>query len=94
VTIISHLDEIPVVCEYPDVFPDEMPGMPPNRDVEFVIELQPDTAPISKCPYRMPPKELAELKTNSRSCQIRVIFARALLLRVVPLFLSKRKMEA
>jgi hypothetical protein len=37
VTIISHLDEIPIVCEYPDVFPDEFPGMPPDRDVEFVI---------------------------------------------------------
>jgi hypothetical protein len=48
VTIISPLDEIPVVCEYPDVFPDELPGMPPDIDVEFVIELQPGTTPISK----------------------------------------------
>jgi hypothetical protein len=62
VTIISPFDEIPVVCEYPDVFPDELPGMPPERDVEFVIKLQPGTAPISKRPYRMPPKEPAELK--------------------------------
>jgi hypothetical protein len=57
-----QLENIPVVCEYPDVFPDDLPGMPPDRDIEFVIELQPDTAPISKRPYRMPPKELAELK--------------------------------
>jgi hypothetical protein len=64
VTIISPLDEIPVVCEYPDVFPDELPGMPPDRDVKFVIELQLGTAPIFKRPYRMPPKELAELKTQ------------------------------
>jgi hypothetical protein len=64
VTIISPLDEIPVVCEYPYVFPYELPGMPPDRDVEFVIKLQPGTAPISKRPYRMPPKELAELKTQ------------------------------
>jgi hypothetical protein len=64
VTIISHLEEIPVVCEYPYVFPDELPGMPPDRDIEFVIELQPGTAPISKRPYRMPPKELAELKNQ------------------------------
>jgi hypothetical protein len=56
------LNDIPVVCEYPDVFPDDLPGMPPDRDVEFVIELQPGTAPISKRPYRMPPNELAELK--------------------------------
>jgi hypothetical protein len=64
VTIISHLDEIPVVCEYLDVFPYELPGMPPDRDVEFVIELQPSIAPISKRPYRMPPKELAKLKNQ------------------------------
>jgi hypothetical protein len=54
--------DIPVVCEYPDVFPDNLPGMPPDRDIEFIIELQPGTAPISKRPYRMPPNELAELK--------------------------------
>jgi hypothetical protein len=66
VTIISPLDEIPVVCEYPDVFRDELPGMSPDRDVEFVIELQPGTSSISKRPYRMPPKELAELKTQLR----------------------------
>jgi hypothetical protein len=63
-TIISPPEKIPVVCEYSDVFPDELSGMPPDRDVEFVIELQPGTAPISKRPYRMPPKELAELKNQ------------------------------
>jgi hypothetical protein len=46
----------------PRCFPDELPGMPPDRDIEFAIELQPGTAPISKRPYRMPPAELAELK--------------------------------
>ena len=60
--ITTQLEDIPVVCEYMDVFPDDLPGMPPDRDIEFVIELQPGTAPISKRPYRMPPKELAELK--------------------------------
>jgi hypothetical protein len=58
----SPVERIPVVCEYPDVFLDELPGMPPDRDIEFAIELQPRTAPISKRPYRMPPAELAELK--------------------------------
>jgi hypothetical protein len=53
-----------VVCEFPDVFPDDLPGLPPDRDVEFKIELIPGTAPISKIPYRMPPNELAELKTQ------------------------------
>jgi hypothetical protein len=51
-----------VVCEFPDVFLDELPGLPPDRDVEFAIELIPGTAPISRRPYRMPPNELAELK--------------------------------
>jgi hypothetical protein len=60
--IESPVERIPVVCEYPDVFPDELLGMPPDRDIEFEIELQPRTAPISKRPYRMPPAELAELK--------------------------------
>jgi hypothetical protein len=64
VTITSHLDEISVACEYLDVFPDELPNMPPDRDVEFVIELQLGIVPFSKGPYRMPPKELAELKNQ------------------------------
>ena len=51
-----------MVCDFPDVFPEELPGMPPDREVEFVIELVPGTAPISKRPYRMPREELAELK--------------------------------
>ena len=60
----TKLEDILVVCEYTDVFPDDFPGMPPDQDIEFVIELQPSTAPISKRPYRMPPKELAELKVQ------------------------------
>jgi hypothetical protein len=56
------LEKSLVVCEYADVFPDELPRMPPDRDIEFAIELQPGTAPIFKRPYRMPPVELAELK--------------------------------
>jgi hypothetical protein len=62
VMIESPVERIPVVCDYLDVFPDELPGMPSDRDIEFAIELRPGTAPISKRPYRMPPAELAELK--------------------------------
>ena len=53
------LADIPVVCEFLDVFPDELPGLPPDREIEFKIELLPGTAPISQRPYRMPPNELA-----------------------------------
>ena len=45
------IEDIPIVCEYADVFPDDLPGMPPDRDIEFVIELQPGTTPISKRSY-------------------------------------------
>ena len=45
-----------------DEFPDDLPGMPPDRDIEFIIELLPETAPIAKRPYRMRVKELEELK--------------------------------
>jgi hypothetical protein len=64
VTITSQLEKIPVVCEYPDVFPNDLPSMPPDRDIEFVTELQPGTTPISKRAYRMPPKKPAELKSQ------------------------------
>jgi hypothetical protein len=56
------LDQVPVVCEYLDVFPEELPGMPPDRDIEFIIELIPGTAPIAQRAYRMNPQELEELK--------------------------------
>jgi hypothetical protein len=56
------LDQVLVVCEYPDVFPKELPGMPPDREIEFIIELVPGTAPISQQAYRMNPQELEELK--------------------------------
>jgi hypothetical protein len=50
------------VCEFLDVFPKELPGLPLERDVEFVIEFKPGMAPISRRSYRMPPNELTELK--------------------------------
>jgi hypothetical protein len=53
-----------VVNEFPDVFPEELPVMPPDRDIEFVIELKPSTRPIYKTPYRMATPELVELKEH------------------------------
>jgi hypothetical protein len=58
----SKLEDIPVVNEFMDVFPQELPGMLPDREIEFTIDLKPDTAPISQAPYKMGPNELKELK--------------------------------
>jgi hypothetical protein len=62
----KSVEEVPVVCEYPDVFPEELPGMPPDRDVEFVIDLLPGTRPIAKRPYCMSIDEMVELKKQPR----------------------------
>jgi len=53
---------IPVVREFEDVFPEEVPGLPPRREVEFSIDLVPGAGPVSIAPYRMAPAELVELK--------------------------------
>ncbi|RVW41427.1 Retrovirus-related Pol polyprotein from transposon 17.6 [Vitis vinifera] len=58
------LEDIPIVREYPDVFPEDLPGLPPEREVEFTIDLVPGTSPMSKAPYRMAPVELKELKVQ------------------------------
>ena len=70
--IISECDEtqaeLPrVVCEYSDVFPEDLVSLPPHREIEFSIDLVPGTALISMAPYRFAPAELSELKIQSRS---------------------------
>jgi hypothetical protein len=62
-------DNIHVVRYFPDVFPEELPRMPPERKVEFVIDLLPGTAPISKRPYRLSVEELQELKKQLTELQ-------------------------
>jgi hypothetical protein len=56
------LEDIHVVREFSDMFPDDLPGMPPERAIEFKIEIQPGTAPIAKAPYKMSPMKMNELK--------------------------------
>jgi hypothetical protein len=63
------IEEVPVVEEYLDVFPNELPDMPPDRDIEFIIDLIPRTAPIAKRLYRMALAELAKLKEQIRELQ-------------------------
>src|SRR3954469_20000259 len=59
---LDGIENVPVVRDFPDVFLEELPGIPPIQEVEFVIELKPDTVPIAKRPYKMPPHHLLELK--------------------------------
>ncbi|XP_071924874.1 uncharacterized protein [Coffea arabica] len=58
------VENVPVVCEFPELFPEELTSLPPKRDIEFKIDLHPGAEPISKTPYRMAPAELKELKTQ------------------------------
>lgn len=60
---------MPIVRDYPDVFPKDLPGMPPDRDLEFIIELAPDTTPTTKRPYRMTTNGLEELKKHINDLQ-------------------------
>jgi hypothetical protein len=65
----TSLNKIRIAQEYPDVFPEDLPGMPPDRNIEFIIELIPGTPPISKRPYMMPVNELVELKKEIAELQ-------------------------
>ncbi|KAJ0883873.1 putative nucleotidyltransferase, Ribonuclease H [Helianthus annuus] len=60
----KRIEDFPVVRDYPEVFPEELPGLPPHRQVEFQIELAPGAAPIARAPYRLAPAELKELSTQ------------------------------
>ena len=57
-------EDVPLVQEFLEVFPEDLPGLPPDREIEFIIELIPSTTSISKAPYRMAPSELKELKVQ------------------------------
>ena len=60
----ARIEDVPVVRDFRDVFPDDLPGPPPEREVDFPIDLVPGTAPISLPPYRMAPAKLKELKAQ------------------------------
>jgi len=61
---IPPISSIPIVSEFEDVFPEEIPGLPPSREIDFHIELVPEAAPVSRAPYRLAPGELKELKSQ------------------------------
>nr|GEY65627.1 putative reverse transcriptase domain-containing protein [Tanacetum cinerariifolium] len=58
---VKRLQDVPVICDFPEVFPDDLPGLPPSRQVEFRIELIPGAAPVARAPYCLAPSELKEL---------------------------------
>ena len=82
-----------IVKEFIDIFPEDLPSLPPVREVDFGIDLEPGTAPISKAPYKMAPTELRELKNSYRSYWIRVSYD-PVCRPAEPLFcLSRRRMD-
>jgi hypothetical protein len=91
--IVPEIQDIPVVCEFSDVFPEDLLGLPPERDVEFVIELKPSTTPISRRLYRMPPNELADLKTQLQDLLEKGFIRPSHHLGDVPQFLSRRRIK-
>nr|GFA92303.1 reverse transcriptase domain-containing protein [Tanacetum cinerariifolium] len=56
-----RLEDVPIICKFPDVFPEDLPGLPPPRHVEFEIELVPGAAPVARAPYRLAPSKMKEL---------------------------------
>ena len=58
----SSVYSVPIVCDFPNVFPKDLPGLPPPHEVEFSIDLSPNAVPCSKAPYQKSPAELRELK--------------------------------
>ncbi|GJV57328.1 putative reverse transcriptase domain-containing protein [Tanacetum coccineum] len=60
----KRLEDIPVVREFPEVFPEDLPGLPPVRQVEFQIDLIPGTTPVARAPYRLAPSEMQELSNQ------------------------------
>ncbi|KAI3754777.1 hypothetical protein L1987_54568 [Smallanthus sonchifolius] len=60
----KKIDDILIVCNYPEVFPEDLPRLPPHRQVDIQIDLAPGAAPIARAPYRLAPSELQELSTQ------------------------------
>ncbi|GJT17037.1 putative reverse transcriptase domain-containing protein [Tanacetum coccineum] len=60
----KRLEDIPVVREFPEVFPEDLPGLPPIRQVEFQIDLIPGATPVARAPYRLAPSEMQELSNQ------------------------------
>ena len=87
----TRLEDIPIVKEFPDVFPDDISGLPPDREVEFTIDLIPGTEPISIPPYRMAPAELRELKARLEEFLSKGFIRSSIFPRGAPVLFVKKK---
>ena len=70
---VKDINDIPEVCNYPDVFPEDLPGVPSARQVEFRIDLILGATPVAKSPYRLAPAEMQELSVNLTNCSTRAL---------------------
>ena len=86
-----NLENIPVIREFSDVFPEELPGVPPEREVDLSIEVVHGTTPISRAPYRMAPTELKELKTQLQELLDKGFIRPSVLPWGVPVLFVKKK---
>ena len=88
---VPSIDSVPVVNEFLDVFPEDLPGVPPLREIDFGIDLEPDTKPISIPPYRMAPAELKELKLQLKDLTDKGFICLSIYPWVTPVLFVKKK---
>ncbi|GJV12835.1 putative reverse transcriptase domain-containing protein [Tanacetum coccineum] len=90
----KRIEDVPVVRDFPEVFPEDFPGLPPTRQVEFHIELIPGAAPVARAPYRLAPAEMKELAEQLTVKLTKKVFIRPIPLRGAPSYLcQKAKMD-
>lgn len=84
------IGELPVVCHFPEVFPDDISDLPPDHEIEFAIDLEPDTSLVSMSPYRMSTSELSELKKKLEYLLEKKLVRLSVLLWGAPMLLVKK----
>ncbi|GKB41367.1 putative reverse transcriptase domain-containing protein [Tanacetum coccineum] len=67
----KRLEDVPIIRDFPDVFPEDLPGLPPTRQVEFQIDLIPGAAPVARAPYRLAPSKMKGVLLSDYDCEIR-----------------------
>ncbi|KAL8124095.1 hypothetical protein AgCh_011917 [Apium graveolens] len=86
-----RIEDIPIVRDFPNVFPDKFPGLPPDREIEFTIDLAPGTEPILKAPYRMAPVEMKELAPQLQELLDKGVIRPSVSLWGAPVLFVKKK---